>query len=63
MEPPPEATPAIGPVPDSLAEAWDAAKNGRNVSNIGRALDAVGAPSGSSFLFRYTLILEFRRHI
>jgi len=60
MEPPPEATPAISPVPDNLAEAWDAVKDGRTVSNISRALDAVGAPSGSSFLFRYTLILELR---
>jgi hypothetical protein len=57
METPPEATPAISPVPDNLAEAWDAVKGARNVSDMSPALDAVGAPSGSSFLFRYTLIL------
>jgi len=48
MEPPPEATPAISPIPDNLAEAWDVAS--RNVSNVIRAIDAidaVGAPSDS----------------
>ena len=57
MEP---VTSAISPVPDELAEAWDAVKDDRNVSNTSRALDAAGAPSVSGFLFCCTLILEFR---
>lgn len=59
MEPPPEATLAISPVPDELAEAWDAVKDDRNVSDMSRALDAAGAPLVSGFLFRCTMILKF----
>jgi hypothetical protein len=58
IEPPPEATLVISPVLDELAEAWDAVKGDRNVSNMSRALDAAGAPSVSGFLFRCAVILE-----
>ena len=59
MGPPPESTLAISPVLDELAEAWDAVKDDRNVSNMSRALDAAGAPSVSGFLFHCTMLLEF----
>jgi hypothetical protein len=35
--------PAIGPVPDTLTEAWDAVKDNPKIPNMSRELDAVGA--------------------
>ena len=47
--PPPEATPPISPTSDKLVEAYDAVKDGPNVSSISRELDAVGACSVPDF--------------
>jgi hypothetical protein len=49
--PSPEMVPAIGPVPDKLADAWDAVKNDPKVTNMSRALDTVGvSPAPLLFL-------------
>ena len=45
--PSPEMVPAVGPVPDKLADAWDAVKDDTNIANTGRALDTVGVSSAS----------------
>jgi len=39
---PPEMIPTMSPVPDKLAEAWDAIKDGPNIANARRRLDTVG---------------------
>ena len=44
--PSPETVPAIGPVQDKLAEAWDAVKDDRKIANTSRAVDADGVSSG-----------------
>ena len=44
---PPEMIPTVSPVPDKLAEAWDAIKDGPNIANASRRLDTVGV--GVSF--------------
>jgi hypothetical protein len=41
--PQPEMVPAIDPVPDKLADAWDAVKDDPKITNMSRALDTVGA--------------------
>lgn len=43
MVPSPDMIPAIGPVPDTLADAWDAVKENPRNPNMSRELDAVGA--------------------
>jgi len=40
--PPPERIPATGAVPDKLAEAWDAIKDGPKIADRSRALHAKG---------------------
>jgi hypothetical protein len=40
--PSPEMVPAIGPVPDKLADAWDAVKDDPNIANTSRAVDTFG---------------------
>jgi hypothetical protein len=52
--------PAIGPVPDKLADAWDAVKDVPKIANTTRALDTVGVSSEPSFFFYDTLILYSR---
>jgi len=43
MVPSPDMVPAIGPVPDTLSDAWDAVKDNPKISNVSRELDVVGA--------------------
>jgi hypothetical protein len=45
----PEMSPATGPVPDKLADAWDAVKDGPKIANTTRALDTVGVSSTPPF--------------
>jgi hypothetical protein len=40
--PSPETVPAIDPVQDKLAEAWDAVEGDRKIANTSRAVDADG---------------------
>jgi hypothetical protein len=57
---PPEIVPAIDPLPDKLANAWDAVKDDPNITNVSRALDTVGQSSASSLFFFHILILDSR---
>jgi hypothetical protein len=43
MLPPPDIIPAIGPMPDTLTEAWDAVKDDPKITNASLKLGAVGA--------------------
>ena len=43
MVPSPDMIPAIGPVPDTLSDAWNAVKVNPSIPNVTRELDAVGA--------------------
>lgn len=40
--PSPETVPAVGTVPDELADAWDPVKDDQKIANTSRALDTVG---------------------
>ena len=42
---PPEELPAINPIPEKLAEAWNAVKDGATVADASRGLDAIGVSS------------------
>lgn len=51
VAPPPEMIPPVSPVPDRLAEAWDAIKDGPSIPKASKGLDTIGAPSSlTSFL-------------
>ena len=47
--PSPEMVSAVGPVPEKLADAWDAVKDDPNIANTGRALNIVGVFSAPPF--------------
>ena len=47
--PSPGVVSAVGPVPDKLADAWDAVKDDPNIASTGRALDTVGMSSAPLF--------------
>jgi hypothetical protein len=51
VAPSPEMVPSSGPVPDKLADAWDAVKDYPKIANTSRALDTVGVSSAPSHLF------------
>ena len=48
-EPSPEMIPANDPVPDKLADAWDAVKDDPKFANMSREFDTVGVSSVPSF--------------
>jgi hypothetical protein len=50
MVPPPKEIPAISPILDNLAKAWDAVKDGPKVAITSRGLDAVGVSSAPYIL-------------
>lgn len=56
----PEIVPAIGPVPDKLADAWDAVKDDPKFAYMNRELDIVGVSSAPSLSFRGILIVDSR---
>jgi hypothetical protein len=61
VAPPPEVTPATGPVPDKLAEAWDAVKEDPRIAKTSRELDAIGTSSTHGLpFFHCKLTLKFR---
>jgi len=45
MAPPPEMIPTVSPVPDRLAEAWDAIKDGPSIPKANGGLHTVGVSS------------------
>jgi hypothetical protein len=51
--PSPEMVPVIGPVPDNLADAWDAVEDDPKIANTSRELDTVGVCSAPSFFLLY----------
>ena len=48
---PPEMRPAIDAIPEKLAEARDAVKDGAQVANMSRGADVIGAFSMPRILF------------
>jgi len=58
--PSPDTVPAIGAVPDKLADAWDAVKDEPKIANKSQALDTVGVSPAPSFFFHDVLILDYR---
>jgi hypothetical protein len=43
--PSPEMVPAVGPVPDKLADAWDAVKDEPKIAKTSRSVGVSSAPS------------------
>jgi hypothetical protein len=53
-------SPEIGPVPDKLADAWDAVKDDPKIADTSRAVDTVGLSQAPALIFHNTLILNSR---
>lgn len=51
--PPPEMIPPVSPVPDKLAEAWDAIKDGPSIPKAKEGLDTIGASSSLTSFLKY----------